>query len=125
MTSVAERAIAEVIDRERRLLDPAVRISAAAVAALLHEDFREFGASGTIWDKTSTVASLAAEPGGPVEVSDLLAERLAADVVLVTYTVRNPARTSLRSSIWVKGAGSDWLIRFHQGTVLAQSGGSS
>jgi hypothetical protein len=40
-----------VIAAERALLDPAVRANPDAVSALLEEEFVEFGASGTIWDR--------------------------------------------------------------------------
>jgi hypothetical protein len=93
-----------------------VRADAAVVTSLLHEEFREFGASGTVWDRPAIVASLASDPGGPTaEAEDLMAVQLADDVVLVTYRARRPDRRSLRSSVWVRGAGG-WEVLFHQGT---------
>ncbi|SRR6266568_1423293 len=106
----------EVIEREMWLLDPRVRASAEAVTALLHEDFREFGASGRAWDRASVVAELAADPGGDVGVSNVEASRLAPDIVLVTYVVTRPGRRSLRSSVWRRDA-SGWRLLFHQGTT--------
>lgn len=111
-----ERVLREVIEREMWLLDPRVRASAEAVTALLHEDFREFGASGQGWDRESVVAALAADPGGDVDVSNVEASRLAPDIVLVTYVAARPGRRSLRSSVWRRDA-SGWRLLFHQGTT--------
>lgn len=41
--------MAEVERLERALLDPSVRADPGRVAALLHPEFVEFGASGTVW----------------------------------------------------------------------------
>jgi ribosomal protein S18 acetylase RimI-like enzyme len=85
------------------------------VAGLLHDDFREFGASGQVRDRNSVAKALAAEPGDGGEAHDVDAVRLADDVVLLTYELRTPARPALRSSVWVRDGGT-WRIRFHQGT---------
>jgi hypothetical protein len=37
-------------------------------------------------------------------------------VIQVTFTITGP-RPSLRSSIWIRGTDSHWLMRFHQGTI--------
>ena len=41
--------LAEVMQRERQLLDPRVRCQPHLVRALLHPDFLEHGASGRMW----------------------------------------------------------------------------
>ena len=82
---------------------------------LLHEDFTEFGASGARWDRAAMLASLAAEPAQPAEVSGLVARSLAEDVVLVTYVAEHEGAVTLRSSIWVK-SDPGWQVLFHQGT---------
>jgi hypothetical protein len=104
--------IAAVIALERRLLDPEVRADPAAVAALLHDDFREFGASGRVYDRDGIIAALGAG-GGAVQASDFAGVRLAADVVLVTYRTETP---SLRTSIWTRGADGAWRIVHHHGS---------
>ena len=40
----------EVIAKELSLLRPDIRANAATFSGLLHDDFREFGASGRVWD---------------------------------------------------------------------------
>jgi hypothetical protein len=106
----------EVIAKELALLEPATRANADAVIELLHEEFREFGASGRIWDRPAAVATLATAPGTDAHAEDMRAVRLAPDVVLLTYVARRPDRTSLRSSVWIR-QGSQWRLLFHQGTL--------
>jgi hypothetical protein len=107
--------VAEVISRELSLLQPAVRSNPHAVLSLLHDEFREFGASGRTWDKGEIAAALADEPGPGAEARDVQAVPLGADVVLVTYVARRPDRDTLRSSVWVRDLGG-WRLFFHQGT---------
>jgi hypothetical protein len=113
-----EGALADVIGCEMRLLDPRVRAPAGEVAALLDDDFREFGASGRVWDKASVVDAVTAVPGAAASVSDRAAVRLAPGVVLLTYSVTQAGRRSLRSSVWRRAAaGGGWRVLFHQGTL--------
>jgi hypothetical protein len=112
---------------EEQLLSASVRRSAERVAALLVDDFVEFGGSGRVFDKAQIVADLAAEPltMSPVlrSLREFRVRKLAPDVALVTYrAVRSGAdggeAHSLRSSIWTRDAGS-WRMVFHQGTPTA------
>ena len=105
-----------VIGCELRLLDPQVRASATAITALLHEDFREFGASGRVWDRDSIVPAVTADPGHEVKVDGMTAVWLAPDVVLLTYQVSRPGGLTLRSSVWRRDA-VGWRLIFHQGTL--------
>ena len=108
--------VEEVISKELLLLRAAVRAQPDVVMGVLHGSFREFGASGRIWDRTSIAEALAAGPDG-AEAEDLRALRLGADVVLVTYVARRADRRSLRSSVWVREA-AGWQLVFHQGTPI-------
>ncbi|MCW2810994.1 MAG: putative RNase [Friedmanniella sp.] len=105
----------QVVRLEQALLDPGVRSQPAVVEALLHPDYREFGASGRVWDRDAIVAALAQDPGVSGEAVGFTPVRLGDDVVLLTYEVLGEAG-SLRSSVWVRGAGPGWRVRFHQGT---------
>jgi ribonuclease HI len=112
-------AVREVVEKEMELLRPAVRADRQMVVGLLHEQFREFGASGRMWNQAEIAASLAAETGDvAAEAEDLQAVRLADDVVLLTYRARRPDRVSLRSSLWVCSP-AGWQLFFHQGTICA------
>ncbi len=104
---------------------PAVRGSRAAASALIGDDFVEFGASGTVYDKTSILAGLEEErdEGLAIErqTSDWAVRALGPDTALLTYRVRRREgsegkwEASLRSSIW-RRAGASWEMIFHQGT---------
>jgi len=100
---------------EERLLQPSVRASAAQVAALLDDDFIEFGSSGRVYNKQQIINLLQDEQGRGSQptLQDLSARRLAPDVVLLTYRIVE-TRT-IRSSIW-KSIMGQWRMVFHQGT---------
>lgn len=111
---------------EERLLTPEVRASREATDALLADDFVEFGSSGTVYDKASTLAGLQEEraEGARIErrTSDWDVRALSADAALLTYRVEHREMpegrwsASLRSSIW-RRTGSQWRMMFHQGTT--------
>ena len=107
---------------ESRLLEPATRKDAAAVASLLSDDFVEFGSSGRIFDKDSVIAALGDEVPSARSISDFKLYPLADGVALVTYIAisgNGPDQTpreSLRSSIW-RRRGAEWKMTFHQGTL--------
>lgn len=104
-----------VVAAELRLLDPAVRGSRAESAALLDPGFREFGASGRVWDRDSILDMMSAETAPPPSADGLAATRLGPDAILVTYRTRGATRTALRSSVWLRRQGR-WRLYFHQGT---------
>lgn len=107
--------LAEVVRRERELLDPARRAAPDRVRALLHPDFVEHGASGRVLDRAAVIAALSADPQVAGEGTDFTPVPLAPDVVLLTYRIAGPAG-SLRSSVWTRDSAGGWRLRFHQGT---------
>lgn len=116
-----EEACAEVIRRERQLLDPEVRRQPDLVRALLHPEFIEFGASGRIWNADSIIDVLASEQApDEITATDFLALLLAPDVILLTFKTVSARRACLRSSVWIRSDGNKWLLRFHQGTVITE-----
>jgi hypothetical protein len=103
-------------DLEERLLLPSVRASPDEVAALLADEFIEFGSSGRIYDKQLIIRLLQEDPGeARLTLVEFSARRLSADVVLVTYRVVE-SRT-IRCSIWSLREGR-WRMVFHQGTKI-------
>lgn len=105
---------AAVIDLERRLLDPDVRGNRAALAELLHDDFREFGASGRVYDRDEIIDALLAEDGAATpRAFDFQATRLGPDAVPLTYRTESP---SLRTSVWMRGGDGTWRVLHHHGT---------
>ena len=110
--------LAVVQDCERALLTGAVRGDRMSAGLLLHEDFREVGASGRVWDRESTLARMEKEAAtGPfrAHATGMAAVGLAPDVVLVTYETRSEAGHARRSSVWLRERGR-WQLRHHQGT---------
>lgn len=111
---------AELERLELLLMDPAVRRDRERVGALLTSDFVEFGSSGRVWTRDSTLELLAVGTFTAPQVEGLAFRVLGRDVVLVTYrTLRADGMggqtVTLRSSIWTRALGS-WRICFHQGT---------
>ena len=77
------------MERERRLLDPAVRARPDVVRGLLHPDFFEYGQSGRVWDLASIVdvrwrGSSSIDDAVMVDPQTL---RLSADTILLTFRI--------------------------------------
>lgn len=108
-----EPAEAEVVRLERSLLTDEVRADPAAVAALLHPEWEEIGASGRRWSRDELLAEIAPLPS-PVDLELLAAHELSPDARLLVWRSVGEA-PALRSSLWVR-AGGRWRQRFHQGT---------
>jgi hypothetical protein len=108
---------AHLIELELRLQNSSTRKDAEAVAELLSEDFREFGASGRIWDRAAIVAQLSAETPYQIVSDDFRCRRLSDELALLTYVATTPSRKTLRSSLW-RLEGNRWRVLFHQGTVI-------
>jgi ribonuclease HI len=103
-----------VIALERDLLRDDVRADPAAVAALLHPQWREVGRSGRLWDRAEILARIA--PLTELITLDVISvSRIADDVVLLVWRASTDQRITVRSSVWVRDGG-DWRQRFHQGT---------
>ncbi|MGN9757847.1 nuclear transport factor 2 family protein [Streptomyces sp. SD31] len=121
MTDVRTPAVEAAIEGELRLLQPEVRSSPELLGELLHPEFREFGASGRDWDRTSIIESLLAgtDPGPrPVVVSRMEGVQLAPDVVHLTFDTEDNGRRVHRSSLW-RRTGDGWRMYFHQGTLFS------
>ncbi|MEN0015822.1 MAG: DUF4440 domain-containing protein [Solirubrobacteraceae bacterium] len=119
-TTHHDPVLADLIELEHLLLDPKVRADPEQVRRLLHEDFEEIGASGRHWHADAIIDSLHDQPGHGSETSQVDAQYLAPDVVLITYAARSlgpELAVSRRSSIWTKVDGH-WAIRYHQGTPV-------
>jgi hypothetical protein len=109
--------VAHLIELELRLQTPTIRKDADATGELLSQDFREFGASGRVWDRTAILAELSAETPYSTVSTDFQCQRLSSDLALLTYVASTSTRRTLRSSIWRLEQGR-WRLIFHQGTVI-------
>ena len=97
------------------------------IDGLLDPDFFEFGSSGRLWDRAAIVESLSDSGPSDVAIDDFVVRRLADDVYLATFRTTHPQpgsapRRCVRSSIWTLRDGR-WRLRFHQGTLVAPTGG--
>ena len=105
------------------MLQPEVRASREKLAALLADDFVEFGSSGKVFDKRKVIAALTREPSAKPSLSKFAVKMLADNIALVTYRATRSAAPSrrpvqsLRCSIWRLRDG-DWQMVFHQGTRI-------
>ncbi len=105
-------------------LDPRVRASARELAALLADDFSEFGLSGRCFDKHAVLEMLPLEAArGAFRIEDFRVRSLGESCALATYSLLRefaasdpPAQRSLRSSIWERSPSGLRLV-FHQGTA--------
>lgn len=111
---------------EEQLLRPDVRHSREQVAALLADEFREFGSSGRIYDKQQILEELEDEGPARLSLSEFATVELAPGIVLATYQSSRqlgenesgePEIRSLRSSLWMLRDGR-WQMLFHQGTRI-------
>jgi hypothetical protein len=117
MSETLDPDFATVIALEQRLLEPKVRLDRAALLALLHDDFCEFGASGRVYDRGSIIETLVTRGGTSANAFAFKCVRLSPDVVMVTYRTDTP---SLRTSIWSRRDDGVWRMLHHQGTRAAQ-----
>jgi hypothetical protein len=104
---------------EEQLLQPDVRASAERVAALLADDFVEFGSSGQVFDKKQIMKVLRQENPTKRSLSRFASTMLSDSIVLVTYRATRASKPpvhTLRSSIWRLSNGQ-WQMVFHQGTL--------
>jgi hypothetical protein len=111
--------IQEIRALEEASLDPEVRADRERLAALLADDFVEFGSSGRVWDKASVLQLVTSERGLSFSLSDFAAKQLGPELVHATYRVATREaggeRHSLRSSLWILRS-ARWQMLFHQGT---------
>ncbi|QBX54829.1 ribonuclease HI family protein [Nocardioides seonyuensis] len=104
----------QVIALERALLTDEVRSDRASVAALLHPQWQEVGASGVLWEREALLERIGPLPS-PVTLDVLTVSKPAPDLVLLVWRASTDERTTLRSSLWTRGRGG-WQQLFHQGT---------
>ena len=122
MANSSEDLAAHLQSLEEQLLKPETRSDHAAIAALVADDFREFGSSGRIFTKAQIIAELTTESARTLSLSDFHCELLALGLALVTYRstrihASEPPIHALRSSLWVYRE-ARWQVLFHQGTRI-------
>jgi hypothetical protein len=120
-----EKATANVLyELETALHKNEVRSSPQAVAALLADDFIEFGSSGRIFTKAAIIEVLKNESVDQlIHVERFQVRELSPEIALVTYLASRAdpygsiSVRALRSSLWKREEGG-WRMIFHQGTRI-------
>jgi hypothetical protein len=116
--------VAEVIERELRLMSPAVRSSRTLAEQLLDPEFTEVGASGRRWDRRSMLSAMpdmqGATDDGPQYVPTAMTGTvLAPGIVHLTFETVLDGRRARRSSIWRKrDEETGWRMYYHQATPV-------
>lgn len=88
-------------------------------------DFSEIGASGRRYSRSEVLDELERRYASPdyepfpdtLQPSGFQCRRLSGDVYLLTYTLLQGNRKTLRSTLWQQTA-EGWKILFHQGTIV-------
>ena len=115
-----ETILGELLQREPIFHRRAFGTSRDDLEAMTAEDFFEIGASGRIYQRDFVIANLLERYQQPERhdwpCRDFSIRRLAENLYLLNYTLDEPGRTTLRTTIWQSSGGS-WKIVFHQGTI--------
>lgn len=125
MPSIApnlEAATAELKAREPIFHHPEFGTARADFESMVTNDFWEVGASGQKYSKAFVLDTLEERHRHPIveslKVTDFECRQLAPSVSLTTYLLDDAGRRSRRATIWRWDAGN-WLIQYHQGTLVA------
>ncbi|MEU2503220.1 nuclear transport factor 2 family protein [Streptomyces sp. NPDC007863] len=122
MTDRHHPDVAAAIAGERRLHDPAVRLSRPLAEALFDPEFTEVGASGRRWTYEEMLAALptlhGGEDGPPIVAEAFAGTVLAPGLVHLTYETVIDGRRARRSSLWRRGATGTLRLYYHQGTPV-------
>ena len=116
----------QLLELEKRLLDPDLRRTPEKLASLLGDDFIEFGSSGHAYDKQRVLFLLRKQTPARLVIEEFRVFEVSDSAALVTYracsesTRLTASRYSLRSSLWVL-RGHSWQMVFHQGTNVPES----
>jgi hypothetical protein len=90
--------------------------------AMVTPEFWEIGASGRRYSKSFVLDTLESRHSKPVTesyaITDFACQELSPNLYLATYQLDQAGRLSRRSTIW-RHDGDEWLIVFHQGTLIA------
>lgn len=113
-----------ILNLEKSLLQPEVRLSAEKVSELLSDEFIEYCSSGKIYKyKKGDVINSKDNSNVQIwKIKDFSIDILAEDIILAKYKaiklykLEDRKICSIRSSIWKYIEGS-WKMIFHQGTL--------
>jgi len=101
---------------EIELSKPQTRSNPQRLSALLHDEFKEIGASGRTYKKADVLRESPSN-NNLYQLSDFSFKTLSSDCILIEYQSISNGVTALRSSIWIK-ENNKWQILHHHGTVV-------
>ncbi len=110
----------EFLSLERLMLEDEVRHSIRHLERLLHDDFKEYGSSGRVYNKSMMIDMMMREDRASVSdvvIREFRVKALTPECTLVTYRTVGASGQVRRSSVWVSEEGR-WRLVFHQGTRL-------
>ena len=85
-------------------------------------DFWEVGASGRRYGRAYCLEALERRYREPTRdvwhIEDFQVREIAERTYLVAYTLFQHERVTRRSTLWQKSGGDDWVILYHQGTMV-------
>ncbi len=109
-----------ILEYEKSFFSMAFCINRQNLESILAEDFFEYGQSGQVWDRTTTIDTLTTlTEDRQIEISDFNLTELSENVLMtrwVSYHELNKTY-ALRTSIWKKN-NNQWQLFFHQGTPM-------
>jgi hypothetical protein len=113
---------AELMAREPIFHRPEWGTARADFERMTVEDFWEVGASGSRYSRARVLDILEERYAVPheddLEAFGFYCRRLAEDMYLLTYTLRQPEeRWTRRATIWQRST-EGWQIVYHQGTII-------
>lgn len=111
----------ELIKLEHFFHHPKQETSGSVFENMTEPNFWEVGASGKKYSREFVLKILAERSTNPSKdvwkTSDVHCLEIAPDNFLLTYTLRQETRVTLRSTVW-RRHGESWKIVYHQGTVV-------
>lgn len=115
--------LAELMAREPIFHRPERGTSRADFERMTSDDFWEVGASGRRYSRSHVLDVLEQRHACPVvdewQTRDFHCRHLSEQDYLLTYTLHQGKRITRRSTIWRRVPG-DWVIVFHQGTLVQE-----
>ncbi len=113
--------LADLRRREPIFHRPEFGTTRAEFDSMVDSDFWEVGASGRRHTRKYILEALEKRMRTPEEDSwettDFRCQELAADLYLLTYTLKQDERVTRRATIWRRSV-DGWKIVFHQGTIV-------
>jgi hypothetical protein len=113
--------LAELRRREPIFHRPEFGTTRGELETMVDGDFWEVGASGRRYTRKYALEVLEKRTATPDEdlweTTDFRCQELAADLYLLTYTLRQGERITRRSTIWRRST-EGWKVVFHQGTIV-------